>query len=335
MSNKRITIRDVAEHAGVSISTVSRVFNGLDRVKPETYKKVMRAIEELNYTPNKVAVSMVKNETKTIVIIVPSTINEFYTAVIQGVELTARKHGYLPFICCTNDDAQTEKDFIDDLLSKNVDGFILVPCQNDTAFYKSIPKPVVFVDRQCEEGEIHSVVVDNVGGSYRAVKHLLDNGHRKIAIINGPHDTNGKERYWGYEQALRDFAISVNPDYIKTGDWFEENGYRSTNELLSLEDPPTAIFATNNLICQGVLKAFRDLNLRVGEDISLVGFDDHELARFLLPSISVVDRPTIEMGTSAAEILFKIMKNKDDDRPQKVVLGTRFISRGSVKRLQA
>lgn len=329
-----ITIKKVAEYASVSISTVSRVFNGLDRVKPETYKRVMKAIEELNYSPNKVAVSMVKKKTMTIVIIVPSTINQFYTAVIQGVELIARKHGYLPFICSTNDNVQTERDFINDLISKNVDGFILVPCQDDTSFYKSIPKPVVFVDRHCENGEIDSVVIDNVGGSYRAVKHMLEYGHRKIAIINGHLDNNGKERYWGYEQAIRDSGLSINPVYIKTGDWFEDNGYRSTNELLSLEDPPTAIFATNNLICQGVLKSCRDLKLEVGKDISLVGFDDHELARFVIPSISVVDRPMIEMGTCSAEILLRKIKNMEDaDQPQKVVLGTKFISRGSVKRL--
>ncbi|MGZ7445459.1 LacI family DNA-binding transcriptional regulator [Paenibacillus sp. TH7-28] len=333
---KPLTIKDVAKKAKVSVSTVSRVINGLDRVKPETHRRVMEAIEELNFVPDKTAVSMVKKETKTIVLLVPDTMNPFYTAVIQGAENEARKDGYLLFVCSTNDDPHTEESYINELISKNVDGFIIIPCQESHLAYSQIQKPIVFVDRNYLININHSVTIDNFGGSYQAAQHLIDYGHERIAIIYGePLYLNQKERFWGFERALRDNGLPVSASYVKEGDWLEEHGYKSTVELLSLDNPPTAIFSANNLICKGSIKAIRDLQLKLAEDISLVGFDDHELASFMMPPVTVIDRPNLEMGKAAAEILLRSLKNKNSEQVgQKVVLGTSLIERSSVKKIK-
>jgi DNA-binding LacI/PurR family transcriptional regulator len=332
----KVTIKEVASRANVSISTVSRVLNGLDRVKPTTYRKVLQSIEELEFVPNQVAVSMIKKETKTVVMIVPDLINPFYTSFIQGVEEVAQQKSYLVFVCASRDDEKIESNFIADLISKNVDGILLVPCQKNSEAYEKISKPIVLVDRFYNESTINGVVVDNFGGAYQGVRHLIKNGHSQIALINGPSDFNiGSERYWGYEKAMRDSFLNIRSDYIKTGDWYESNGYRSTVELLTMDEPPTAIFAANNLICQGAIKAIRDLNKQIGEDISLVGFDDHELARFVKPSVTVVSRPTLEMGKCAADRLFQLMFSKGGDvSVQKNVLSTSLIVRDSVKLIE-
>ena len=333
--NADITIKDVARQANVSISTVSRVLNGLDRVSSKTRKKVLKVIEDMSYVPNNVAVSMVKKQTKMIVVMVPDIINPFYTSLIQGTEEVAKAMGYFTLVFSTNDDETEEREFFSGVLSKTVDGIITVSSSKTLDFYKSFSKPVVLVDRYIENCGLDGVVIDNFGGAYQAAKNLLEMGHKKIAIINGSLDFNiGKERLWGFEQALRDYKVPIISEYIKQGDWYEDNGYSSMVDLLKMSDPPTAVFASNNLICVGAIKALYDLNIRIGEEISIVGFDENELAEFTRPKITVVNRPTFKMGKTAARMLLdKIKGNRESDASQKITLSTELITRGSVKKI--
>lgn len=333
--NNEITIKDVARAANVSISTVSRVLNGLDRVSEHTRDKVMRVVEELGYVPNSIAISMVKKRTKMIVVMVPDIINPFYTSVIQGAEAVTKANGYFTFVFSTNDCLEEERDFLGGIMAKGVDGIITISSSKDYSFYRKLSKPIVTVDRYVDGYEIDGVVIDNYGGSYQACNHLIENGHRNIAIINGPRDFNiGNDRFRGYSDALRNHGIPINEDFIKSVKWDENDGYTATKQLMMLPNPPTAIFASNNLLCMGVIRAARDLELTLGNQLSLVGFDDNVLANFSIPSVSVIDRPTYEMGKQAAELLINKIGNKHLGKSgNKIVLNTHLISRGSVRKI--
>lgn len=331
-----ITIKDVAKQANVSVATVSRVLNGLDRVSEKTRKKVQKVVQELNYVPNSMAVSMVTKQTHMLAVVVPEFENPFYTAVIKGTVDVASQEGYHTVVFSTNDNEKEEEVFFASSLKRNVDGIVLIGAHNNPEFYQSINKPVVLVDRYIEGSGLDGVVIDNFRGAYESTQYLIENGHQKIAIITGPHTFNdGIERIRGYEQALKDFGIDLAPEYIKQGDWFENHGCQSMKELMKLSNPPTAVFAANNMICQGAIKAIRDLNLEIGSDISLVGFDENSLADFVKPRVSVVKRPTYEMGIHAAEMLLQNLRqgDKNDSVPRKVTLGVELLKFGSVKNL--
>lgn len=331
-----ITIKDVAKQANVSVATVSRVLNGLDRVSEKTRKKVQKVVQELNYVPNSMAVSMVTKQTHMLAVVVPEFENPFYTAVIKGTVDVASQEGYHTVVFSTNDNEKEEEAFFASSLKRNVDGIVLIGAHNNPEFYQSINKPVVLVDRYIEGSGLDGVVIDNFRGAYESTQYLIENGHQKIAIITGPLMFNdGIERIRGYEQALKDFGIDLVPEYIKQGDWFENHGCQSMKELMKLSNPPTAVFAANNMICQGAIKAIRDLNLEVGSDISLVGFDENSLADFVKPRVSVVKRPTYEMGIHAAEMLLQNLRqgDKNDSVPRKVTLGVELLKFGSVKNL--
>ncbi|MFJ5717863.1 LacI family DNA-binding transcriptional regulator [Neobacillus sp. NPDC093127] len=328
------SIKDIAKASGVSVSTVSRVLNGKDRVSENTRKQVLKVIEELNYVPSNVAVSMVKKETKMIAVIVPDIINPFYTAVIKGTEEYARSQGYFTLVFSTNDNKEEEEEFFKGFLSKIVDGIIIVPASTDIDFYANFKKPIVLVDRYIEGSKYDGVVIDNFDGAYQATKHFIEKGHKDIAIISGPTEFNiGKDRFWGYERALKENHLNMNPNYIKKGDWFEDNGYHSTLQLLDLENPPTAIFASNNLTCVGCIKALNDRKVEVGKEISLIGFDDNELANFVSPKITIIRRPTSEMGSTATRLLLERKgMEKAEITHRKIMLGTELVIRGSVER---
>lgn len=335
ITNRDITIKDVAKAANVSVATVSRVINGLDRVSEATRKRVLKIIEEMNFVPSSMAASMVKKKTNMLAVVVPEVHNPFYTAVISGTVEVAKKEGFFTLVVSTNGDENQEAEYFESFLSKNVDGIILIGTHKEAEFYQGIRKPTILVDRYFNNSGHDGVMIDNNRGAYEATKHFLENGHERIAIIDGPHDFNdGKDRYWGYQRALAESGCPPEPIYHKQKNWLEDGGYQSTLELMQLEQPPTAIFAANNLICQGAIKAIRDLNLSIGGDISLIGFDENELAQFVQPRVTVVRRPTHEMGTHAAEMLItKIRGYADETKPKKVILDVELMKHGSVKKL--
>ena len=255
-----VTIKEVADRAGVSISTVSRVINNLDRVSPETRRKVQKASEELGFIKNSIAASMKTGFTRMIVVIVPDILNDFYTSVIYGVEEIAVERGYFTLVFANNDLPDKEHSFFEGEYGRIIDGAIMLPAQDDLAFIKSIKKPVVLVDRYITGCNMDAVVVDNFGGMYKLTKELIDNGHKDIAIINGPEAFNiGRERFKGFLTAMTDFNIPVCQDYIAHSSWYQGQAYEKTRELLSMRNPPTSIIAANNLICIGAIQAIMDM----------------------------------------------------------------------------
>lgn len=333
--NKEVTIKEVAERAGVAISTVSRVLNDLDRVSDETRDKVQKAAEELGYVKNSLAASLKTGNTRMIVVIVPDIINEFYTAVVQGVEEIAATRGYYTLIFATSDSPKKEKDMFEGNFGKIIDGAVLIPSHTDMDYYRSIKKPIVVVDRCVKENTLPAVVVDNYKGAYMATEELILAGHKDIAIIIGPEEFNiGQERLLGFTHAMEHYGVELQRRYIMHSTWYQDSGYRQTMKLMEMAEPPTAIFATNNLLCLGCIEALTDLKIKIGRDISLVGFDDTLLAKELEPGISVIRRATTEMGHLAAEKLFDILENQaSKSSHNKIVLDVDLIRRGSVVRL--
>ena len=326
-----VTIKDVADCAGVAVSTVSRVINDKDRVSPETREKVLEAIERLGYVRNNLAASMKTGETRFLVTVVPDIRNEFYTAVVRGVEAVASPRGYYTLVYTTGEDYAKEKTVLEGEFSHLVDGVILVPSCTDGKLYPK-GKPMVLIDREIPGSEFPSVCVDNYKGIVLLMEELIRFGHRKIAIISGPLVFNiGLDRMNAYLDTLRRYGIPVKQEYIAAGEWFEEDGYRLTERLLGLEDPPTAILATNNLTCIGSAECLCDRGMAIGRDISLVGFDDSVVARYLSPGITCIRRSTSEMGELGAKMLLSVLNHQGEAFGNgKQILDVELIRRNSI-----
>ena len=328
------TIKDVAERAGVAVSTVSRVINNLDRVSPETREKVNRAISELGYIRNEMAASIKTGTTRFILTVVPDIINEFYTAVIRGVEARARENGYFTLVYAINEvHSAAELREFGDKLSSLVDGVVWVPSMKKKELDWLAKKPFVQVDRMIPGSKGYSVVVDNYGGACMAMEELVEQGHRKIAYISGKGEFNvDVERFRGYQDVLRQHGIQIREEYICQENWYQETGYTCTEQLLKLKDPPTAIFSGNNQICIGSAEYMIEQGLTIGKDISLVEFDDSLVAKYLGPGITSVEHPTYEMGYMAAKMLIRLLDGGVLEK-KNIQMDVRLIKRNSVARV--
>lgn len=332
-----VTIKDVADYAHVAVSTVSRVINNKDRVSSETRKAVNDAIEALGYVRNNFAASIKTGETRFIAAVVPDIRNEFYTAVIRGIESVASKRGYYTLVYTTGETYEKEQALFEGELSHIVDGIILTPSQPDYAFYKNYGKPTVIIDREIPGSDMYSVCVDNYKGAELLIEELVKFGHKRIAIISGSFVFNiGIDRLNAYLDVHKHHNIPVRKEYICTGGWFEEDGYKLTNQLLELPEPPTAIFAANNLLCIGSAECLCDRGMEIGKDISLVGFDDSTVARYLGPGITGIRRATDEMGKIGAEMLLELINTSHTEKilQKKIVLDVDIIRRASIAKLK-
>lgn len=336
LSKKAFTIKDVAKICGVSIATVSRVINGTGRFSEETRDRVMETIREINFIPSSAARSMITKKHKLLAVVVPDIINPFYASVIQGAIATAKSMDYNVTVLITGDDRQQEEELFDCYLDKNVDGILIIGAHDKPEFYRQVHKPLVLVDRYVENTGRDGVVIDNFRGSYELVKRFIEHGHTKIAMVNGLLEYNdGLDRYWGYKTALQTYHIEENENYYLDGSWFVQHGYDSAKKLMSLKEVPTAILAGNNLICEGVLYALRDLGLGIGTDISLAGFDESILAEYSRPQVTVVRRPTSEMGIEGIKLLLNIVEgNHSESGNKKIVLPVEILDRDSIANIK-
>jgi LacI family transcriptional regulator len=330
---KTATIKDVANALGISVSTVSRVMNGQDRVSSEMRKKVTDTVRRLNYVPSYAAVSIIKKQSKTIAALVPDLQAPLYAGIVQNIEAAARARGYYMLNVMTGGNRDEEVLFLNSMMGHSVDGFVAVPASPDLSHFARSSKPAVFIDRMGYDDEYDSVVVDNFRGAYLAAQHLIEHGHSKIAIIFSERDfSNGHERILGFEQAIRNKALKIKPQYICAVGTAEKDGYAGTFRLMHLDEPPTAIFAASEPLCRGAIMALHDLKLRLGQDISLVGFDDSDLSRATVPAVTVVSRATGEMGKIGANILLdRILSGAEATVVQQVSLPVKLIARDSVK----
>ncbi|MGJ7921894.1 LacI family DNA-binding transcriptional regulator [Neobacillus sp. LXY-4] len=315
MDNKP-TIEDVAKLANVSIATVSRVINNQGGVRKATEERILNAINELGYIRSALARSMKKKETNTIGIIVPDIKNPFFPLVVAGIEQKAREKGYYTILSSTNESPIVEEDIVKIFIERGVDGVIITTANENGDHIKLLQDqgiPIVAVDRVIKKFDIDTVLVDNVSGSYHAVQHLILQGHKRIAIICGPQNTTpGYERLLGYKKALEEYNLPIDETLIVQGDFMEGSGYKATQELYSLDKRPTAIFSSNNLMTIGSLKALMDLEWKLGEEVSFIGFDDVDIATFIKPRLSVVSRPMNTLGEMAFQLLYERMNFKEN-----------------------
>jgi LacI family transcriptional regulator len=330
-----VTIRDVAQRAGVSAMTVSRVINGSAKVTDETRARVEAAVAELNFVPNILARGLTQHRSGTIGMVVPDLGDPFFTLVLRGAEQVARRAGYRLIVCNTNSDNELEAGYIDDLIAHQVDGVILAPANDLShsviARLAARPVPHVLVDRSIPGIEADIVQGDSVGGARLVVEHLLDAGFRTIAhVTEAQNVSTARDRLRGYREALEANGRDYDPDLVVEGAGATIAGAEdATRELLSRVAPPSAIFAVNNLAAVGVVLAARAAGLSVPGDLAIACFDDIELAALICPFLTVMAQPATSFGTLAIQLLLDRIHGTAPTRRRVVVLPGDLIVRAS------
>jgi DNA-binding LacI/PurR family transcriptional regulator len=329
---KRVTIKDVAERVGVSKSTVSHVINNTRFVEPETRRRVMQAIKELDFHPSSAARSLTTDQTNTIGLIISDVSNSFFSDILHGVEDRTRQYNYSFVVCNTGEILEREDHYLDLLLSQRVDGIIASATSQrwETLSKASLQHtPVVYVDRTFEGMEGPYVGVDNRHGAWMGTSHLIDCGHRKIGILAGfQRLSTMRERLDGFRQALRENQIPLPEEWVIQSELSIESGKAAALQLLSLTNRPTALFTSNNLLSLGALKAISQLGLHCPEEIGILGFDDFPWSEVTCPPLSVVRQPARVVGQKAAEILLKLISNETVEE-SRVILDCELVVRRS------
>lgn len=327
------TLRDVAERARVSPSTVSRALTAPSMVAPSTRARVLRVVEELQYQPNQLARNLRNQNSTTIGLVVADILNEFHARVAQGVQDAAVAQGLSVMMTSTNEDRSREESFLGELQRQRFRGLVIVPTEHTAGYLKRfVTQPVVEVDRASGAEGAHVVLAENHAGSIAAIRHLAGLGHRKIGYVSGnPSVTTGAERLRGYKDGMAEAGLPVRDEWVVTAAVHSEaRGFDGGMELLSLPGSirPTAVLVFNNELTAGVLDAVRNRNLDLPGDVSIVGFDDSRWARLMKPSLTVVMQPAYEMGYLAGERLVSLL-NRPGVRGTVTRLPTKLIVRES------
>jgi LacI family transcriptional regulator len=326
------TVRDVADLARVSTATVSRVLAGSEVVRDNLRDRVHEAVAHLGYIPNRVARNLRVRTTRTIGVVIPDIENPFFTSVIRGIEEALQEANYNLLLANYGESPKREHELLSTLRAEGVAGIIFTPSNAPEADYSELVQahtPLVAISRSAEKLNVDLVAVANSAGAIAATSHLLQLGHRRIALINGPLTiTTARERQAGYEQAFIGVGIEVPTDLIRYGDFRYAGGYAATRALLDLSNPPTAIFAANNLMTLGGLQAIHERDLHIPNQIAVVGFDDLAWATSLQPPLTAVSQPALDVGVTAARLLLDRLK--DPGRPtRRIILETRLVVRAS------
>jgi LacI family transcriptional regulator len=331
----RVTIQDVATHAGVSPMTVSRVVNESPRVSADTRRRVQESVAKLGYVPNRLARGLIQRRTAAFGVIVPDVANPFFTLVVRGVEQVAWRSGYHVILCDTQGDLERERGYLEDMVAFQVEGVLIAPVGD-----RSRPQlrlltrnnvPFVLIDRSIAGFESDVVQGDSIGGARQLVEHLIELGHRRIGMITEAGDVStARDRLQGYREALERAGIDNDPALVAESSAIEPDAAcEATLRLLALADPPTAIFAVNNIAVVGVVEAARQKNLDIPGDLALVCFDDIEHVSRLYPFLTVMAQPAETYGTIAAQLLLDRLSGRVGQRRRIVVLPADFIIRKS------
>lgn len=302
------TIKDVAALAGISYTTVSHVVNKTRPVSEEVRIKVEAAIQTLDYVPSAVARSLKAKTTATIGLLVPNSLNPYFAELARGIEDYCERNGYCVILCNSDDNPGKQRSYLRVLLEKRIDGLIVASAGGDSGLVQGLANvrtPMVIVDRGLDGVEADLVRIDHEYGAYLATRHLLELGHRDIATISGPQDTSvAQMRLAGYCRALKEAGIEVAAGRIVQSDFTSIGGYAAAGALLE-QDAPTAIFAANDMIGIGVLRAAAERNIRVPSELSVIGFDDIQMSRYVYPSLTTVGQSILQLGEMAADVLLR------------------------------
>lgn len=326
------TIKQVAQRARVSMSTVSHVLNGTHYVSPELTERVLNAVKELDYQLNPVARSLAGGRSSTIGLLLPDLYSGYFGAILRGIDQVLADADYEMLLYTTHHKTARESEFVNSLVRGLAEGLLLVLPYNPDAYLGLLHKkrfPYVVIDHQGFDDFSATVVATNWQGAYEATRHLIGLGHRRIGFIAGAsHTSSAIERLNGYRAALEESELPFDPDLVGDGNFERVEAYDVTEQLLDLSDPPTAIFAANDVSAFGVIDAVRNRGLRIPADISVVGFDDIPEASSMRPALTTVRQPLTEMGYIAAQMLLEYIKNPDLPT-RRITLETELVVRES------
>jgi LacI family transcriptional regulator len=312
MPKRKVNIYDVAEKAGVGIGTVSRVINNSDKVKKETREKVIKVMQELNYRPNKLAQNLAKQRSNAVAVIVPSFIDHFFVEVLKGIQDALEEKNIDLVLYKIDLDENRMNGIMDIVHSQKVDGIVAVTMDISLAEHEALLEaeiPLVIADESSPD--FHSIYFNDVKGSEMAVDYLVKKGHQKIAFINGDIDSlHGKKRLEGVKKSFDKHGLNIQEKYIKDGDFYTKDGYKSMQEILELPELeyPTAVFAASDNQAIGVLQAMEDKGLKAPDDIAVIGYDNIELAKYL--KITTIWQPMYRLGHLAIEVLLKAINGE-------------------------
>src|SRR5258708_19120940 len=328
-------MQEIARMAGVSLGTVSHVLNNTARVREPTRKRVLDAVQAAGYQPSQLARGLRRDKTNMIGMIIPDITNPFFPAVVRGAEDVAFSNGYRLILCNTDNDHSKELIHLNELRTYLPAGLIVIPSNfsdltTQAESYRRAGTGAVCIDRPPKNSSGDSATPNNEAGAYNATRHLVQLGHTRLATITGPlHFTNAKERLGGFKRAMQEAKLHLSPEYAQETSYDKQGGHAKTLILLRLIPRPTAIFAGNDMIALGALLAVREAGLRCPEDISIIGFDDLDLAETTNPSLSSVSQSGYQLGTTAARLLLD--RREGDTSPTKhIVLETHCNLRQSV-----
>lgn len=329
------SIKDVAKRAKVSVATVSRVINNTENVQEETKQRVLKAIEEMNYSPNLLGRNLRRLETKKILVMLNTISNQFYSQVVKGIEAKAIPHGYTVMVCMTHGNAEMEKGYMQMLKTRLVDGAVFLTTEQDG---KTLTKELcdVSVVQACEPRKdflTSTVSIDNKKAAYEAVTYLIKKGHRQIAFFGaGNIYQSSIDRQKGYCEALQDNGITVNPDWIFNEGFSFNAGIRAASNLVKQEKLPTAIFCISDSLAAGAMRTLAQNGIKTPDDISIMGFDNTQLSQIYMPSITTLRQPQFEIGYQAMELLLNKINNKNAEIKH-LLLDFDIIERESVKQI--
>lgn len=331
-----VTIFDVAEKAGVSYSTVSRVLNNKGNVNAETRERVLQVMAQLGYVGNAPARSLAGGSSRVVGLLVDHLHTGYMGEIIRGIDEALEMHNYNLMLYTTHRQKNREVAYVTKLTHNLVDGLILIVPRNEQAYLDTLRQrkfPHVLIDYQGYNRHIPSIITTNKKGGYDATTYLIKAGHRRIGFITGEMAYGcAPERLSGYQEALEEHGIAFDPELVSEGNFLQPQGYRCAQHLLSLPNPPTALFVSNDVMAFGAMEAAHVRGLRIPDDLSIIGFDDIPQAAHVHPALSTVRQPLVEMGRSAVSLLLKYIANPLTEI-ERVELSTRLVIRESCKEL--
>lgn len=337
----KITIKEIAKEAGVSIATVSMILNNKDKnITNATRMRVLDVVKKHNYVPNAMAGSLITQRTHLVGLILPDITNPFFPGIARGAEDKANESGYSIIFCNTDDKLEVEEKYIETLTKKMADGIIIAHSSNSEKMSEILERckvPIILIDRDFYSNNIRGkVLVNNYEGAYKGVTYLISNGYKKVAYLSGSLKTRtAQDRLEGYKKALTDNNIKYNKTLVKHGEYRIEWGRDGVKELLSEQENCDAIFCGNDLIAIGAIKELKEKGYNIPEDIGVMGFDDIYLAGLVEPSLTTVRQPNYKMGYKAMELLLENLNNTDKNNIgvkelKTITLETEIIERNSI-----
>ncbi len=326
MPNKPVTIKDIAEKLRVSVSTVSRALKNNPEISLPTREAVQKLAKELKYQPNPLAVALKTKKSNAIGVVVPQIVSSFYASVVKGIEQVADDYGYQVFVSSSNESKEKEEKNVNGFLNMRMDGIIL-SLSRATNSYEHIHKiidlgvPIILFDRTSKELDVSKVVADDAAAAYKVVKHLLEGGAKRVALLTGPeYLLYGKNRRRGYEKALKERGVAVDETLVARCDFTVEEAKNVATEMLQRKNRPDAFFAINDELAIGTIAAAKELGLKIPEDVAVVGFSNSRRSRYMVPSISTVDQNPRQVGIEAAKLLFEQMEDTSEAKVVKEIV---------------